>query len=1059
MKRRILSLLIIITLVCAQMPLNVALAAEEKYYIRSLEEFQNFVEKCRNEEWSQGKQFVLTTNLDLSGIEFTPIQVFAGSFDGYNHTIYGLEYSGNGYAQGFFRYITKEGIVQNIHISGTVEDENKGECVGGICGVNAGKIANSSFRGIVNGKSEVGGIVGENENTGNISYCNSYGVVTGYDGAGGIVGRNYGTVSGCCNRSGVNCDDSWLLEADEGGLEWILENRDMVTLSSGTDIGGIAGLSRGLLIGNTNYGAVGYEHNGYNIGGIAGRQSGQVLRCNNKGIILGRKDVGGIVGQMEPNIQVNEMDSVSDSMQTLHDQVDILLNDLKSANSNVGTDFDGLREHADAALSYSKDVSNQTTSFVDDNIATLNELLDRLEYVQNELPEVFKHITASMEKIENVGGHLKDANEDFDVIGKLKGDEAAYKAYQDAKTAFEENQKKAQEISGELSKSIEKLRKFDDFDGTVIVELKEIIANISQLSEVTSAMAGNLNSMLRILSPYLESGLEDAHKDLENACKDLEGFATMLQIASTKAQDIAEYLENKDDVNFYELGEGYKNNINQFLDELGHMKEAASKIGNHLESYSDDVLNDLKEINNQFNAITLLMTEKVNNVEDKYRNEEIYEDISDEDIESNTDGKVSQCVNRGYVAGNVNVGGIAGSMAIDEEDPEDSAAGTVDIVFGGKYMTKCVIYKCENQGQIVGKKDGIGGIAGFMKLGIISHCEGYGRVESEEGEYVGGIAGQSFALIRDSYALVSLNANAFVGGITGYGKRIHDCYAMVAINPDAKWKGAIAGFAETEENNRIGYGDRITNNYYVSKNLGGIDQVSFKGATEHMDYNELIAKEMIPEEFQKLHISFVVDNEVVVSKEVSYGEKTAEIELPEIPEVDGKYGKWEEIPFEYIEANIIVNAEYFDQIETLKSDATNKSYAMIDGNFSDEVVLRVEKMDEMVTQSKKEQNAVYYVISLDNAKLSSDVVSKVRVLNPYEKILAVQIQDGDSWKNIDYKEYGSYVQLEMYGDAITVRILEQGVVNIWYIIAAVALALGVLIILLVVAKMRRKSKK
>ena len=75
---------------------------------------------------------------------------------------------------------------------------------------------------------------------------------------------------------------------------------------SGEDTGGIAGYSDGVIIGCSNYGRVGYEHTGYNIGGIAGRQSGVVTSCTNIGTVYGRKDVGGIVGQMEPYIEVDE---------------------------------------------------------------------------------------------------------------------------------------------------------------------------------------------------------------------------------------------------------------------------------------------------------------------------------------------------------------------------------------------------------------------------------------------------------------------------------------------------------------------------------------------------------------------------------------------------------------------------------------------------------------------------------------------------------------------------------------------------------------------------------
>ena len=67
-----------------------------------------------------------------------------------------------------------------------------------------------------------------------------------------------------------------------------------------TDIGGICGTSVGVIRTCTNNSTVGYAHVGYNVGGIVGRQSGYVTGCKNVGDVLGRKEVGGIAGQMEP---------------------------------------------------------------------------------------------------------------------------------------------------------------------------------------------------------------------------------------------------------------------------------------------------------------------------------------------------------------------------------------------------------------------------------------------------------------------------------------------------------------------------------------------------------------------------------------------------------------------------------------------------------------------------------------------------------------------------------------------------------------------------------------
>ena len=64
-----------------------------------------------------------------------------------------------------------------------------------------------------------------------------------------------------------------------------------------------------------NRGAVGYPHYGYNVGGIAGRQSGHITSCTNMGEIYGRKDVAGIVGQMEPYLKLLASASLADQLE------------------------------------------------------------------------------------------------------------------------------------------------------------------------------------------------------------------------------------------------------------------------------------------------------------------------------------------------------------------------------------------------------------------------------------------------------------------------------------------------------------------------------------------------------------------------------------------------------------------------------------------------------------------------------------------------------------------------------------------------------------------------
>ena len=59
------------------------------------------------------------------------------------------------------------------------------------------------------------------------------------------------------------------------------------SVPAGTDIGGVAGFSNGIIQSCVNSGNIGYEHMAYNVGGIVGRQSGYSDDCNNIGTVRG----------------------------------------------------------------------------------------------------------------------------------------------------------------------------------------------------------------------------------------------------------------------------------------------------------------------------------------------------------------------------------------------------------------------------------------------------------------------------------------------------------------------------------------------------------------------------------------------------------------------------------------------------------------------------------------------------------------------------------------------------------------------------------------------------
>lgn len=277
---------------------------KEIIQIRTPEDLITLSKNCTLDTWSENKEVHLAADMDLSGISFTPIASFSGIFDGQGHTISGLSLTESPSPTGLFRYIQEGGCVKDLTLTGTVSPGADAAAVGTIAGENRGLIQNCIFTGTVEGTTNVGGIAGVNQGT--ISNCTVEGSITGKTMTGGIVGRNSGTVTTCSNRAAVNTDRvDPTVDVTAIDLDFSLDLSqisDWNLQAVASDTGGIAGHSSGTIQNCINRGDVGYPSIGYNLGGIVGRNSGFVQTSRNLGHIQGRKDVGGIAGQLEPDV-------------------------------------------------------------------------------------------------------------------------------------------------------------------------------------------------------------------------------------------------------------------------------------------------------------------------------------------------------------------------------------------------------------------------------------------------------------------------------------------------------------------------------------------------------------------------------------------------------------------------------------------------------------------------------------------------------------------------------------------------------------------------------------
>lgn len=319
MRKKICFLLVLVLVGCfAAVP---TMATEDPaayvHRIESLDDFLRFASNCTLDTFSQGKVFSLETDIDLSNTAFSGIPIFGGHFMGNHHTISGLSISQAGSFTGLFRHLNENAIVEDVAVEGQIKPIGSGGCAGGIAGSNSGIIRGCSFLGSISGSEKIGGIAGENKLTGSIINCTAKGSIHGTHFVGGISGENTGVIRNSRNYASINTTvEQTSISIEDISLQSITNTESSATV---TDIGGISGSGTGVIRGCENRGTVGYPQVGYNVGGIAGSFSGYLTDCLNCAPVYGRKDVGGILGQLEPAIDV---EFEVDTLQTLQGQME-----------------------------------------------------------------------------------------------------------------------------------------------------------------------------------------------------------------------------------------------------------------------------------------------------------------------------------------------------------------------------------------------------------------------------------------------------------------------------------------------------------------------------------------------------------------------------------------------------------------------------------------------------------------------------------------------------------------------------------------------------------------
>lgn len=246
------------------------------YEVYNAEGLKN-IAKLVNEEWKLDINITLTDDIDLTGIDWTPISTFynsyTGTFDGNGKTITGLTVTGSDQYAGLFGCIGSGGTVKNVVLEGVqITSDNSLGSGGGVAGYSYGNIEYCSVSGSVSGSSRVGGVVGFNY--GSVTGCNASGDVTGTNASsyvGGVAGYNYGGTVTACTSSGSVSSDLYV----GGVVGW----NNGGTVTACTSSGDVTGM-------------------GNHVGGVVGYNNGGTVTacCHVSGSVEGSSHVGGVVG-------------------------------------------------------------------------------------------------------------------------------------------------------------------------------------------------------------------------------------------------------------------------------------------------------------------------------------------------------------------------------------------------------------------------------------------------------------------------------------------------------------------------------------------------------------------------------------------------------------------------------------------------------------------------------------------------------------------------------------------------------------------------------------------
>lgn len=880
--------------------------------------------------------------------------------------------------------------------------------------------------------------------------------------AGTFEGNGH-TISGWVMKESYN-PAGLFAEVSEGAVvENLTVSLTMAPEGERQNVGGVAGINYGTIQNCRMIGSVSGEKYA---GGIAGVNavSGIVHDCTTDGAVYGLDGTGGIVGynlgvidSCENNGYVNtESTDPSFSLDDLSMEPALDVHDLISTSTGVTiTDAGGIAGYSCGSIT----------------LSTNHGLVG--------YPQIGYNIGGIAGRS---SGHIGSCSNDGEIKGRRDIGGIAGQAEPYVIITFSASD--AEVLSGQIS------------------QMQGLVNNMKGIADSADA---ELNSRLNQLSDYLNtagSNVDALKNNISEKASEIENITPeQVESDAQKAVDDAgqaaedEYNKTKD-----WTAEDYRNAAQSALDQIDASADAAAQILrsqassdltaavsgissesslliNQVKNKGTELVNSANAVADQADAIGSTLNSLIETVSHP---QDLVQDTSALDADAVLLGKIADSRNTGSISGDLNVGGIAGSMALEyQADPEDDISAQLDASTKKEYQLKCILQKDVNTGSVNAGRSECGGIAGRMDLGYLLQCENTGTVSSASGNDVGGIAGITASTVRNSYARCELSGSRNVGGIAGTGVAestngsqsiVADNVSMVEITRCDENPGAISGKDA---------GD-FSGNVFVSDDLGGINRVSRTGKADPVSYQDLLAREDLPDSFRTFTLKFVADGETLKEVQFSYGDSFDESIFPDVPEKQGYYAVFDRTDLKNLHFDTTVTAEYHRILSSLASNENHENgrpVFYVEGSFDDKDILSVQRAEmtpEDFSLARDHAGAAFWdYLSHPGEGIAESEVEQWKLKLPedgsdthyvryYLPAMLSQVsyqiyvrEDGGTWRRADAETVGSYARFAVNGSDVEVASI-FAVPGAWLY---GVLAAFVMFIVMLVTRRRRRERR